>query len=240
MLRWSQICRSAGRTGYKYLMSGNAFLHTGQDEISPQMAGRSRPPLKGLIFDMDGTLTKPQNYMFQQMRDALGIDKSQDILLSIQNLPESEQEGAHEKIRVIEREAMELMQPQDGLTDLMSFLETVHLRKGICTRNFVEPTQYLLSTFLKGHKILSVLTREYTPPKPSPDPLLEICRQWDLKADECLMIGDGKDDLISAREAGMHSVLLANKDNHDLVGGQKPDYVIDDLRDLIAIVSERI
>jgi beta-phosphoglucomutase-like phosphatase (HAD superfamily) len=79
---------------------------------------------------------EPQNYMFQQMRDALGITKSTDILEHIHSLPEDEQEVEMEKIKAIERAAMKDQKPQPGLTELMTYLEHRGIQKGICTRNF--------------------------------------------------------------------------------------------------------
>ncbi|CAD6445271.1 73d021ed-ac7f-46a5-9172-06cd49d7c1c6 [Sclerotinia trifoliorum] len=81
--------------------------------------------LKGIIFDMDGTLCEPQTYMFGQMRNALGIDKTIDILDHIYSLPVSDQEAAHEKIRTIEREAMLTQVPQPGLQTLFTYLATL-------------------------------------------------------------------------------------------------------------------
>lgn len=95
-----------------------------------------RMVLKGVIFDVDGTLCMPQNYMFGEMRSALGITKAQDILDHVYSLPESEQEAAHEKIRAIERAAMEKQVPQAGIVSLMEYLDKKKIKKGICTRNF--------------------------------------------------------------------------------------------------------
>jgi hypothetical protein len=75
--------------------------------------------------------------MFGEMRSALGIDKSVDILDHIYALPTAaEQEKAHAKIQAVERRAMELQVPQPGLLTLMEFLDKNGVRKGICTRNF--------------------------------------------------------------------------------------------------------
>ncbi|OAP58621.1 hypothetical protein AYL99_07711 [Fonsecaea erecta] len=49
-------------------------------------SGHDLPQLKGIIFDMDGTLCLPQNYMFREMREALGIPRSVDILDHIRSL----------------------------------------------------------------------------------------------------------------------------------------------------------
>ena len=84
------------------------------------------------------TLTgEPQNYMFAEMRSALAIDKSIDILDHIYALPTAaEQEAAHAKIQAVERRAMELQVPQPGLVTLMEYLDKKGVKKGICTRNF--------------------------------------------------------------------------------------------------------
>lgn len=96
----------------------------------------SREQLKGVVFDMDGTLCEPQNYMFGQMRDALGIDKGIDILDHIHALPEQEQKEAFSKIQDIESNAMTKQTPQAGLVTLMEYLDRRAILKGICTRNF--------------------------------------------------------------------------------------------------------
>jgi hypothetical protein len=75
--------------------------------------------------------------MFAEMRSALAIDKSTDILDHIYALPTAaEQEAAHAKIQAVERRAMESQVPQPGLVTLMEFLDKNSLKKGICTRNF--------------------------------------------------------------------------------------------------------
>lgn len=113
-------------------------------EVSTASAGSTDPSvLQGIIFDMDGTLCEPQNYMFGQMRAALGITKATDILDHIYSLPQSQKEGevgeqeiAMEKVRAIEREAMQRQVAQPGLVELMEYLDRVGIKKGICTRNF--------------------------------------------------------------------------------------------------------
>jgi phosphoglycolate phosphatase-like HAD superfamily hydrolase len=108
-----------------------------------------------VIFDVDGTLCiisaggfysnedlltlltgEPQNYMFAEMREVLGIPKSVDILEHVNSLPKDEQEPAMDKIKTIERRAMKDQRPQPGLTELMTYLDSRRVRKAICTRNF--------------------------------------------------------------------------------------------------------
>jgi beta-phosphoglucomutase-like phosphatase (HAD superfamily) len=82
------------------------------------------------------------------MRQALGIDKSVDILDHCHSLPPDEEAAALEKIRAIEREAMVSQEPQPGIVPLMEYLETRKIPRGICTRNFDAPVNHLLTKFL--------------------------------------------------------------------------------------------
>ncbi|KAK1771113.1 HAD-like domain-containing protein [Phialemonium atrogriseum] len=139
------------------------------------------PRLQGVVFDVDGTLCQPQNYMFAQMRAALGIPKSVDILEHIYSLPTPEaQTTAMEAVRAIEREAMTRQVAQPGLAELMSYLDARGLRKGICTRNFEQPVAHLLTRFLEGVLFEPVVTRDFRPPKPDPAGILHIALSWGL------------------------------------------------------------
>lgn len=79
---------------------------------------------------------EPQNYMFSEMRAAVGIPKDEDILDFIYALPESQQEGSFAKIQDVERRAMEKQVPSAGLVTLLEYLDEQKVKKGICTRNF--------------------------------------------------------------------------------------------------------
>ncbi|KAK4452326.1 HAD-like domain-containing protein [Podospora aff. communis PSN243] len=137
--------------------------------------------LEGIVFDVDGTLCEPQNYMFAEMRSALGIPKSQDILDHVYSLPTPEdQHQAMELIRNIERTAMATQVAQPGLVQLMTYLDSRGIRKGICTRNFDAPVHGLLAKFLSGSVFAPIVTRDFRPPKPDPAGILHIARSWGL------------------------------------------------------------
>jgi hypothetical protein len=72
-----------------------------------------------------------------QSREALGIDRSTDILHHIRDLPTAEdQAAAVAKVQAVERRAMLAQQPQPGLSRLMDYLQSRSVRRGLCTRNF--------------------------------------------------------------------------------------------------------
>lgn len=80
--------------------------------------------------------SEPQTWMFAQMRAALGIPKTVDILEHVYTLAIDKQPSAMESIREVERDAMRKMVPQKGLIKLMEYLQKRGVRKAICTRNF--------------------------------------------------------------------------------------------------------
>ncbi|KAK1142579.1 hypothetical protein N8T08_007555 [Aspergillus melleus] len=199
--------------------------------------------LKGMVFDVDGTLCLPQNYMFAEMRAALGIPKSVDILHHIQRLPTAEErEIAAEKIRTVERRAMQHQQPQPGLVELMDYLQKRGIPRALCTRNFETPVTRLLEIFLPEHVFLPIITRE-TPglmPKPDPAGILYIATEWGMenRAENLIMVGDSIDDMTAGHTAGAATVLLANEFNAHLKDHEHTDIWIERLDDLIGILEQ--
>ncbi|KAH8685672.1 HAD-like domain-containing protein [Tricladium varicosporioides] len=203
------------------------------------------PRLKGIVFDVDGTLCLQQNYMFAQMRSVLGITKSTDILDHCHSLPTTEQESALESIREIERTAMVSQVPQPGLVDLMSYLESKGIPKGICTRNFETPVNHLLGKFLEGKKFEPIVTRDFRPPKPDPAGIWHIAKSWGLVREngeaDCsgvVMVGDSIDDMTAGYRAGAATVLLVNEANAHLATHQHTDLCISRLDELIGVLEK--
>lgn len=177
--------------------------------------------------------------MFGDMRTALGIAKSIDILEHIDSLPLDQQPSAHDAIRAIERKAMESQVPQPGLVALMAYLNNREIRKAICTRNFDLPVQNLLTKFLADSLFHPVVTREFRPPKPHPAGILHIAQSWGLQdATGLIMVGDSLDDMTAGRKAGAATVLLLNDVNQELAFHEHTDLVIRQLDELVDILEQ--
>lgn len=69
-------------------------------------------------------------------RAALCISPATDILDHIYSLPQPAQTHSLAAIRAIESSAMIEQEPQPGLQELISYLESRGVRMGLCTRNF--------------------------------------------------------------------------------------------------------
>ncbi|KAK6361945.1 hypothetical protein TWF730_005651 [Orbilia blumenaviensis] len=210
------------------------------------------PPLQAVVFDVDGTLCLPQSWMFAEMRRQLGITKKTDILDHVLGLPDvvpegategkSEQEIGFEKIRAVEREAMGQMKPQEGLVELMDYLDGKGIKKAICTRNFDAPVEYLITNFITGHKFHPIVTRDFKPPKPSPAGILHIAKELGLEGSgsSVIMVGDSLDDMAAGRKAGGLTVLLENSENAELKGHEYTDFSVTRLSDLIQVLENGI
>ncbi len=73
-----------------------------------------------------------------------------------------------------------------------------------------------------------------TEKKPNPLPLLHICEKLDVSVEQCVMIGDSKNDILAANTCGMQSVGVTYGYNYgEDIGVYKPSIVIDNFGDLL-------
>lgn len=193
--------------------------------------------LKGIVFDVDGTLCLPQNYMFGEMRKALDIPKAIDILEHLQSLshdPEA-QRKAIKAIKDIESKAMTTQEPQPGLRELMAYLQSRKVKKALCTRNFQKPVDHLLTKFLsdKGdgqervgrfHPIITRETQDVAP-KPSPEGLWRIALAWDPAAARNTSHANGdvkpNDPLEKAKRYLGSSMIMVGDSLDDITCGRR-------------------
>ncbi|EGP87995.1 uncharacterized protein MYCGRDRAFT_99943 [Zymoseptoria tritici IPO323] len=228
--------------------SGRGFLPIGSPASDTSTSPDSRRvQLQGIVFDMDGTLCLPQNHMFSQMRSALSIPKSVDIIEHINSLPQSDQPAAWKKIKDIESVAMREQEAQPGLVTLLAFLAEEKVKMAICTRNFEDPVRHFLENFVEGKvqggqgKVFDpVVTRDFTPAKPHPAGIWECARVWDVRERKLpmMMVGDSVDDMASGRAAGCVTVLLKSEGKEDLEVDGRTDLVVGRLDELIEILKK--
>ena len=73
-----------------------------------------------------------------------------------------------------------------------------------------------------------------TEKKPNPLPLLHICEKLDVSVEQCVMIGDSKNDILAANTCGMQSVGVTYGYNYgEDIGVHKPSMIIDNFGDLL-------
>lgn len=96
----------------------------------------------------------------------------------------------------------------DGVADMLSQLQRMHMPWGIVTNKAERLTRPILSglSTLAGASVL--VCGDTTPwPKPHPEPLREAARRLGVDPNACIYVGDDERDIIAGREAGMFTVV---------------------------------
>ncbi|KAI9017339.1 HAD-like domain-containing protein [Gaertneriomyces semiglobifer] len=190
---------------------------------------------KGIVFDMDGTLTVPF-LDFSYMRARLDLLPEDDIVEKLNSMSGAERVRAEALIREVEEEALRNTTLQPGLTELMVFIESLGIPKAILTRNALASVEHVLDNYIPKHKFEVIVTRQFVPPKPAPDALHHIAAFWDVKASDLIMVGDMADDILCAKAAGSTSILLRNSKNAHVE--EHADFVVDSLHHIIQLIDK--
>ena len=70
--------------------------------------------------------------------------------------------------------------------------------------------------------------------KPSPLPLQYMCKKFNIKPRNTLMIGDSKNDILAAKAANIHSIAVSYGYNYgEDIRVYEPDYTVDDFSDIL-------
>jgi phosphoglycolate phosphatase len=70
--------------------------------------------------------------------------------------------------------------------------------------------------------------------KPSPFPLLHVCEQLKVSVEECIMVGDSKNDILAGNACGMQTIGVTYGYNYgENINVHKPSVVFDDFGEII-------
>ncbi|ABM03227.1 phosphoglycolate phosphatase [Psychromonas ingrahamii 37] len=74
--------------------------------------------------------------------------------------------------------------------------------------------------------------------KPDALPLLHVCEKLSVTVEQCLMVGDSKNDILAAKAAKMESIGLTYGYNYgEDISRYNPEAVFDDFSDIVATLS---
>ena len=180
--------------------------------------------IKAVVFDFDGTLTKPGAIDFAVIRETIGCPPGKPILEYIEKLSDPESRAkALTTLDDVEMEAAANSEPNAGAEALIHYLNSKNIPIGIISRNSRQSIKRALENFkhISESDFDLILSRDDpVKPKPSADGILLAAKR--LKADphELLLIGDYVFDIQAGNTAGAITVYLYN--------GQKLDPSIPD------------
>ncbi len=190
--------------------------------------------LRGVIFDLDGTLVDSR-LDFEVIRRDMGLPSGVPILEAVE---QTEAATERERLQAIlhrhELAGAEQATLFDGVPEFLQWLEANSLRRAVLTRNSRTSTDIVLARL--GLQFDRVLTREDAPPKPDPAGLLLISRAWNIPPAELLFCGDYHFDLEAGSRAGMVTALFAPDELPNFA--DQADFVLKSFYDAAAWIDQ--
>lgn len=215
------------------------------------------PPLKAVLFDLDGTLldTAPDfavvlnrlcanhgrpSIPYPQIRATVSHGARALVTLAFQL-----QEG-EEHFEPLRLELLDLYQNHlavettlfAGIPELLEKIENADLSWGIVTNKPRIYTEAILSALELDHRCQTVICPDdVSHTKPHPESLLLACEQIPCSPGEAIYIGDHRRDIEAGNNAGMKTIAAAYGyiDPADPIAGWQADYSINQASEAIPI-----
>ncbi len=172
--------------------------------------------IRGVIFDMDGTITAPY-FDFAKIKAEAGIGDV-DMLDYLRSATGAEYERIHRVLTRFEEAGVAHARLNRGARTLLAHLRRKRIPTALLTRNSRKSVDGVCRK-LNLHFDITI-SREDGPHKPAPQPIWRIAKLWGLKRRELLMVGDYKWDVLCAKNAGIPCAVLIER-------GEWPDWAKD-------------
>jgi len=196
--------------------------------------------VRAVLFDFDGTLTRPGALDFAAIRRAIGCPPGTPILEFIESLDGDDAvRAALGTLDEMELEAARRSEPNDGAEQTVRALAARGLPAGILTRNSRSSVREALERFptLREGDFAAIVCREDVQrQKPHPDGVHAAAERFGCGAGELVVVGDYVFDIEAGKRAGSHTVLLANGTPPAALR-VTPDVVIDRLSELLDVID---
>ena len=187
---------------------------------------------RALLFDMDGTLTRPM-LDFARIKAEMGI-AGQPILEALARMNPAQRAEAERVLHRHEEAAAAASTLNDGCRELLELVDWHGIPSALITRN----SRRSVATVLQRHHLSFrvLVTREDGRHKPHPDPLHLACRQLNVGTVEAWMIGDGQYDIEAGLAAGAKTVWISHGGPKDFAA--EPWRTVRDLMELTTLLRE--
>lgn len=202
--------------------------------------------LRAVLFDFDGTLTRPGALDFAAIKREVGCPPDRFVLEWISELPPgAERDTAAAALERFELAAAAASEPNDGAEDVVRALRAAGVAIGVLTRNGRTAVDRALLRFpsLTAADFDVVVTRDDgLAPKPAPDGVLHAAEVMSAAPAETLVVGDYLLDMQAGRAAGAVTAYLVNGGgaagdiDEAAPDAADCDFVVDRLTELEAVV----
>ncbi|MDA1000369.1 MAG: HAD-IA family hydrolase [bacterium] len=186
----------------------------------------------GVLLDFDGTLTKSFFDWPAMTNEMRFLSDDISILDYMAEAPEAEAARVFEILERHEREAARRAEVNEGARELLGFLRSRNTPFAVVTNNAMRHVAVMLDRM--GLEIEAIITRDIGCWKPNPRLVLEGAKAIRVPPARCIVIGDGRYDMMAAREAGMMAVHLSGDSSEPC------DYRVGRLADAIPLIERLI
>ena len=190
--------------------------------------------IKAVIFDLDGTITQPY-FDFDAIREEIGLAKdSGPVLESMEKMTAQQRQDAEKILYYHEQKAVTESKLNANAKQTLSAIRAAGIHIGVLTRN----KRSNALAIARKHKLKfdAVIGREDGPVKPDAFGVLQLSRQFGVKPEETLLVGDYLFDLLCAKAAGAVAVLLVNHDQAEEFT-EHADFCIEDISRILEIIE---
>ena len=219
--------------------------------------------IKGIIFDLDGTLIDSISVLVQAFNETIepfglepvttdrlwplldGSRRMHDFLLELsptffshEDIRQKCQDGVREAYFRLAKDTVQLM---PGAKDVLALCRHKGLKVGVVTARLSSGERKWLEIRRLGIADLidAMVTGAEAPRKPAPDGIFKCLEELGLSPKESVYIGDTHVDIIAARRANM-KVIAVRTEFYDktLLAAENPTMIIDNLMQLSDVISE--
>jgi len=195
--------------------------------------------IAAVLFDFDGTLTRPDLIDFAAIRRDVGCPAGKGLLEHIREVEDLDERRSYEGIlQRAEAQAADKAAPNRGASELVAFLRQRRVPMAIITRNTAAMVERSLQRMegMGPEDFSAVISRDLPlDPKPHPDGVFRAAEELGVKLGELLVVGDHAFDVEAGRGAGSLTMLVRNGSTGPVVADQA-DFVVDDLTEATRII----
>lgn len=166
-----------------------------------------RHPVKAVIFDMDGTITKPV-IDWKVLRSRIGAPDHLSIMEHINSLAEAECQRATEILLETELLATDGVELNDGFHEVFNAIRNRGLGTAVVTNNHGAALRNLLDQ----HDLVFdvALSRDDGELKPAPDLIQLALDRLECAPENALSIGDSRLDVSACRAVNVTCLYLTH------------------------------
>lgn len=198
--------------------------------------------IQSVLFDFDGTIINTNalieeglNYFAEKYRGSR-LNKQEHAALTGKTLEdqmayinETHAEGMTEQFRIwYKHHHNQKTYAFPGIKEIIKTLHGANYKLGIVSNNSTESIKMGLKHLDLEHYFETIITRDdVSETKPSPEGIQKMLHVMDLNQEHALFIGDTSNDILAAKQAGIHSVMVGWSHMHiDDIMTLEPDYII--------------